>query len=1040
VKRTYPTLADLPRRRTSRAVLRRLALTGVAVLTVSVTARAIGADSGSAGEAASPTDALDGRSYWRKPARKIVFEGGEKQEGVEWVDVVVDGALERVPRMRPATERASPLDGRTRYVAPLTVLPTPSALPAPEAGRPQPQPADRSPPVPAVAAESNAPSGAASETVKLIYWLEGRGAFGDDLGRPCSVADDALANRLDALGGAIVEVPLDGGVSRVWSALRLRCEEAVEPMPTPPEGSAPLFVIGDDVPPGFEMLAAPRSAWVDIRFNGRLVGSTFVTTTADRVLFDLPAEVVAMLPGIEDPEGLLQLLSRPFPPNADRVCFRPRDPIGCGVVEPSPVAVIYDENSLTLDLFIAGALQRLPPQTARYLPAPERRPASILSLFTSTARTPGSDADVDLSARLLTSYGSGHVSAAADYGSDAEEARLNELKLTHYANGHELTAGTYRWGVGGALNDVSLAGVGFSTSFRTRLGLEQALGTELIVDLPRRAIVQIVVDGRVQSGDSYEAGVRALDTRTLQDGTYPVEIRIIESDGATRSEFRTFTKSTSMPPRGEPVFSATAGVARPSGILFPEDPEPLVAGFDIAQRVGERTAVTLGAAQLGEDGFGQSEFVYLGEALSLQAAFTLGRRRTVGTVVNAATTVGNTRAGLSYRNFSSEVESRGDPVRELFYPARVEQWNATLSRPFGRVSVGLSAGRVVERADGAEPVARTRYSVRARRSLYRSRDLRSSVSAGFRDANGVRSGDVRLDVSFGRGGWSSGLALETEISRDGDLDVGQIAQLGYAGRTDVFDWRAGARARRGGSSDSAGASVRVRHPLFRAGASHDVLVASSGRQNSSSVATASTTIGFDRRGLAVGGDEGSRSGVIVDVTGTPDGALFDIVVNNARTAVGEVGASRFVGLQPFESYAVKLVPRGVLSNGIGSRVYEFTLFPGNVQRIVVRAESRVLLIAALVDAEGEPLGSAVVEDGDDLFVTAADGLLQAELPVGRSFTVKPLRGGDCVITVPAVDPGVEVHVVEDPLLCRDDPVPDAPDTLGIEPALRSGER
>jgi len=781
-----------------------------------------------------------------------------------------------------------------------------------------------------------------------------------------------------------------------------------------------LFIVDDDVPEGFEALAAPQDLWVDVRFNGRKVGTTAITSTIDELLFDQPAEVLAMLSDIEDPERLLELLAMPLAPNADLVCFRDNDPEGCGRVVPAPIAVILDESALVLDLFVSPALQSVQArERARHLPPPERRPTSILSLYSVASDTPGAGGTYDLSARLLAGYGDGHVSAAADYGSLDEQARLNELKLTHFADDHEFTAGTYEWTPGGALRDIGLTGVGFSTSFRTRLDLEQAFSSELVVYLQRRAIVQLVIDGRVQAGDSYAAGNQVIDTSALPDGTYVVEIRIVESDGSTRSEFRTFTKSMLIPPRGEPVFSATAGIARIDEELLPDDAEPLLAGFTVAQRFGDRAALTLGAVQLARDGLGQSDLVYLGERLSVQAGFTLGRERTFGTSVNTAYALPGVTFGASWRSFASDVVREGDPVRESLYPRSGTEWGASINRSLGRLALGLSTSRRAERIDDGEVRDTTRTELRARLPVLRRRGMRGFLAASFRDIDGERSGSLRFDVSFDRGpNLSAGLGLDALGTPGGPVELAQRATLDYTTSGAGIDWGTSLYAGRG-AFDSAGARLRVDHPSFAASAAHDVELTADGAGRSSSVAALSTHIGLDRQGGAVGrAGGGVRSGVIVAVDGTPAGEPFDIVVNGLSVTSGEIGTSRFIGLQPFDSYAIKLVPRGVLSNGLGDDVHEFTLYPGSVQRIAIVAETRVLLIAPIVDPSGQPLGSAVVQTGDSPSITDADGLLQAEVVPGASLSVRPLEGPSCTIEIPAAEPGTEVLVADVEIVCN----------------------
>ena len=791
-----------------------------------------------------------------------------------------------------------------------------------------------------------------------------------------------------------------------------------------------LFAIDDDVPPGFEALAGPQLFWADVWFNGRKAGTTALTATAESIVFETPADVVALIAETSDPGALLARVSEPLPTNAHLACFGEDDPAGCGVVEAAPVAVIWDESRLRVDLFLAAGLQTLQSrEAARNLAVPERRGSSILSLhasgFGSDAAESASDAiasGFDVSGRLLTGYGSGYVSTAADYGSRQEEIRLRELKLTHQAAGHEFTGGTYTWSPGGAWVDIDVLGVGFSTSFNTRLDVEQAFGSELVVFLQRRAIVQLFVDGRVRFGSTYEAGNQVIDTRALPDGTYPVEIRITESDGTTRSEFRTFTRSASIPPRGEPVFTLATGIAR-NGQLFPGADEPLVSGFSLANRIGDRSAWRLGMLQLDEHSFAQGGLAYLGERVTFRLDGTVGERATaaLGLSIGYTGEIGALSATLD--RFESDIPRALDTPFERLYPSDGTRWNVGASRTLGAYSFRASAGRRLGSEGGGAAREETRYALGVRRSLFEGRDVHGALGADVSHVGDDTVYTLRADVRFGRGSWRTRLGADASGGQGGEGGVALAAALDYAGdEGGSFDWQAGVNARVG-RDESFGAGASLEHAAYRARASGETVRRDGGGTSSVAVASASAQIGLDRKGFAVGGTEAARSGVIVSVHGEPAGAPFDIVVDGRRMATGEVGAPRFIGLQPFESYDVKLVALGVSSNGIGRDVHRFTLYPGNVQRIDVRAEPRVLLIAAIVDADGAALASAVVEIDDNPQVTDVGGILQAEVVPGSRLPVRALDGRRCTLLVPDAPPGEEVLVPLEPLVCELDEGP-----------------
>ena len=537
--------------------------------------------------------------------------------------------------------------------------------------------------------------------------------------------------------------------------------------------------------------------------------------------------------------------------------------------------------------------------------------------------------------------------------------------------------------------------------------------------------MQLLVDGRVYAGDSYAAGNQVLDTRALPDGTYPVEIRIVEADGSTRSEFRTFTRSAAIPPRGEPVFSATAGVARIDETLLPEGPDPLVAGFSLSQRLGDRAAWQIGMLQLDARSFGQSEFVYLGERLSLQAAFVLGADDTAATSLRAGWTRAGGTLSAGYRHFASDVARDGDPLLESLYPEEGVQWDVTASGALGRYGVRASASRLLRQVEDGERGESTQYELGLRRPLFRRRDLRGTVEAGVRHGDGESFVTLGVAVAVDRGRWRSGAGLDAVRTEDGGSGVAQLATLDYArsGERGV-DWGAGIHGRRGGEREAGGARAWLEHPRYRATLASDADRSGRGEAKVSSIATLSTHVGLDTRGAAVGGTDIAESGLIVAVDGEPAGESFDIVVNGVRAAVGQIGETRFIGLRPFESYAVKLVPQGMLSNGLGEEVHEFALYPGNVERIDIVAETRVLLIAALVDERGTPLGSAVVETGENPQVSDADGIVQIEASPGGELVVRALDGRRCTFVVPDAPPATEMLIPDEPLICK--PAPEGP--------------
>src|SRR5690606_11319573 len=105
------------------------------------------------------------------------------------------------------------------------------------------------------------------------------------------------------------------------------------------------------------------------------------------------------------------------------------------------------------------------------------------------------------SLRLGTSYaetfGSGPVASAG------RGFALDDASLLHVRPGWLYEGGLFRTETIDLVGGRRLAGIGARTTTATRLDLDRARGTPLIVVLQSRAVVELVANGRVVSQRSY---------------------------------------------------------------------------------------------------------------------------------------------------------------------------------------------------------------------------------------------------------------------------------------------------------------------------------------------------------------------------------------------------------------------------------------------------------------------------------------------------------------------------------------------------------
>ncbi len=801
----------------------------------------------------------------------------------------------------------------------------------------------------------------------------------------------------------------------------LESAPSIVPQSPAPESAGGNVQINDDVPEGFEALAGPQFVYIDVYFNDELLGSTGITATADEFTFDDPAEVVQLLQDDVDNNDLINWLSESLATNGHLACFAEEDPPGCGRVEADPVAAIYNEILLRVDLFFSAKNQALQfRDVQRHLPDPESDNTAILSVYALASKLAGESSSVDVSGRALYGYGRGHVTAEADYNDRLDRQRLREFKLTHYLNEHEVVAGTYSFHPGGALTDIDLMGAGFGTTFKTRVDLEHAFSSQLVVYLSTRAVVQLVIDGRVYSGDSYAAGNQVLNTSDLPDGTYDVELRIFDQAGTFRSERRLFTKSTRIPPQGETVYAVTAGqVLQPdSDGVFPELSDTSVLGMSMSRRLNDQSAWRSGLLQFGSHSLVQGEYLYLGQRVSFQATGSVGQSNTIAAGIQTGFSVESMSFSLAANHFSSGIDPENDSVEAAFFGPDYDQLSFSANRSFGQIAVGARTSFRREQSTEGETDTTEQYGIFAQRPIYRRAHSRGLVSTSFLRTPDDSRVELKFDWFFDKNQFNGSLGFQSIDTRLSENQWQGDASLGWRSlNSRTTDFKTGAYATAAQSSTAYGVRAEVQHPWFLATAASDINAPEGGASLQNSVVSLSAHLGVDRRGIGMGGSDFAQAGVIVNVSGEPDGELFDILINNSRVSTGSIGTKQFIGLQPFRTYEIKFVPHSLLGNGLADDRYEFTVFPGTVHRIDMQARREVLLIATLVDDKGNLLVDALLKTERNALLVDRDGILQAEVHAGEWLTIRKNDSSTCQIQVPQSD-DEDVIIPDEPMVCQ----------------------
>ena len=99
----------------------------------------------------------------------------------------------------------------------------------------------------------------------------------------------------------------------------------------------------------------------------------------------------------------------------------------------------------------------------------------------------------------------------------------------------------------------------------------------------------------------------------------------------------------------------------------------------------------------------------------------------------------------------------------------------------------------------------------------------------------------------------------------------------------------------------------------------------------------------------------------------------------------------------YRRYRIRLIPIAAAPVSIDSAVREVTLYPGNVQTLVWRAESYFTLFAQAMSRDGVPIRDALVQSAKGIAETDSNGYFQIDVRRSDPITIARNDGAPCVV-------------------------------------------
>jgi len=741
-------------------------------------------------------------------------------------------------------------------------------------------------------------------------------------------------------------------------------------------------------PEGFETLAAERDVVLDAYYGGRKLGEIQARISPGIIRFHDPAALAGLVPDVARKAELAAFLGTALSANASLACGLAR-PESCGLLPPGHYGVIVDEERFRVDLFVNPELLIKPdPSAAQYLAPPEDEP-SLVSLFGLTASGSSRGGEtLHLQNRSIASLGATRIRSDSSVSSDTG-LTFDNLTLEADRGDWRYMGGLF-WAPGSELiGRRKIAGFGITTQLDTRQNKEALLGTPVSIFLQQPAKIDLLVDGRIVSSRIYPAGNRLIDTASLPNGSYDLIVRIQEDGRPARQEQRFFSKGSAMAPEGRPLLAAFAGLLPSSNHGLSLDGDTFFYEASAAYRLSP--ALGIDAAVLGT----QHKALFEGGAVyhlswaQVRVAALLSSDADYGAVLRLSS-VGPSpfsfsfdlrkvvsRDGsallpltLSKGTFSEEPQSgfadRGSYTQALsILGYRLGQANLRLTglyRRNGSEKANYSVGAAIDL-----PVVRTgRWDIILQADARRTeRDFASFIGARFLVNRG----------SFAFSG-SAGVRHQSDRPGANDQLVGEAQAAWYRELADHSKLAGDVAAGRDADGTYARASAYARTALINARA--DLLQQFGDHRTTQYAATLDGGFVLTKAGMGVAGRDMSDTAVMVRIDGSGPGQKFDVLVDEVTRGTVEEGKRLLLFLQPFETYDVRLRPRGPQIASFDTAPKAVTLYPGNVSELEWKVTRLFILFGRAVGADGKAIGDADIVAPHGIGRTDREGYFQIE--------------------------------------------------------------
>lgn len=320
------------------------------------------------------------------------------------------------------------------------------------------------------------------------------------------------------------------------------------------------------IPPGFEAIVLGQQEYVDVYLGGRNLGKFFATVNLDTVKFKEPQKLIAAM-SLGDDQNIIKTvdskLQHPLARHGELACSAINNSAGCGYLTTDDVALIYNDEQNTVNLFLNKQWYPDGGKPSLYLTPSNDDNVTNAFIHQQDLNIAVQD---DFKSAYLQGTGALGVSENSyigaywslnGYESDGEtntDADISELYYRYdllsrfYVQGGRMDNRSLFNLDGGnfnfyflPLNTLDGVRAGSTLSYLNRDQANQ--GTPVNVLLSRSSRVDAYRDNQLLGSFYLNGGNQSLDTSSFPSGSYTLQLKIYESNQLARTEIVPFTKT-----------------------------------------------------------------------------------------------------------------------------------------------------------------------------------------------------------------------------------------------------------------------------------------------------------------------------------------------------------------------------------------------------------------------------------------------------------------------------------------------------------------